>query len=208
MDKEKKTSISLLKKAWIDTIPVLSGYVVLGFGFGMLMKAGGFSIPMTLAMSLQIYAGSMQYAAEGLMTGGASLLTVILTTIMVNGRHLFYGISMLDKYKDTGKRKPYLIFALTDETYSLVCGEVPGKTQKEKTNYYFLVSLLDQSYWVTGSFLGAAAGTVLLFDSRGIDFALTALFLTVFLEQWMSTEDHRPALIGLGASLLCLLVYK
>lgn len=202
--KEKK---SILKKAWVDTIPVLSGYVVLGFGFGMLMKAGGFSIAMTLAMSLLIYAGSMQYAAVGLMTGGASLFTVILTTLMVNGRHLFYGISMLEKYRNAGSAKPYLIFALTDETYSLVCGEVPGETREEKTEYCFLVSILDQSYWVTGSVLGAVAGSVLHFNSQGIDFALTALFLTVFLEQWISTRDHRASLIGVGASLLCLAVF-
>ena len=112
---DRKSERALFKAALIDTLPVMSGYIVLGIGFGMIMKSAGYSIAMAAAMSLLIYAGSMQYAAVGLLTGGASFLTVILTTVMVNARHLFYGISMLDKYRDTGIRKPYLIFSLTDE---------------------------------------------------------------------------------------------
>ena len=200
----------LLKRALKDTVPVLTGYLVLGFGFGIIMKANGFGIALTAAMSLLIYAGSMQYAAIGLMTGGASLLTVGLTTLMVNARHLFYGISMLEKYRDVGKRKPYLIFGLTDETYSLVCTDPVGIAPEARRDYYLLVTLLDQLYWVGGSVLGAVAGAVLQFNSEGIDFALTdfaltALFLVVFLEQWLTTEKHGPALIGVGASVLSLL---
>ena len=197
----------LFKRALKDTLPVLTGYLVLGFGFGIIMKANGFGILLTAAMSLLIYAGSMQYAAIGLMTGGASLLTVGLTTLMVNARHLFYGISMLVKYRDVGKRKPYLIFGLTDETYSLVCTDPVGIAPEERREYYLLVTLLDQIYWVGGSLLGAAAGTVLHFNSEGIDFALTALFLVVFLEQWLTSETHTPALIGVGASVVSLLVF-
>ena len=204
---DRKSERALFKAALIDTLPVMSGYIVLGIGFGMIMKSAGYSIAMAAAMSLLIYAGSMQYAAVGLLTGGASFLTVILTTVMVNARHLFYGISMLDKYRDTGIRKPYLIFSLTDETYSLVCGDVPGRNHGEQTSYRFYVSLLDQCYWVLGSIAGAVAGTVLSFNSKGIDFALTALFLTVFLDQWMNTKDHGPALIGVGASVLSLLLF-
>ncbi|MBQ3392349.1 MAG: AzlC family ABC transporter permease [Lachnospiraceae bacterium] len=204
---DRKSERALFKAALIDTLPVMSGYIVLGIGFGMIMKSAGYSIAMAAAMSLLIYAGSMQYAAVGLLTGGASFLTVILTTVMVNARHLFYGISMLDKYRDTGIRKPYLIFSLTDETYSLVCGDVPGRDHGEQTSYRFYVSLLDQCYWVLGSIAGAVAGTVLSFNSKGIDFALTALFLTVFLDQWMHTRDHGPALIGVGASVLSLLLF-
>jgi len=197
----------LYKRALKDTIPVLTGYLVLGFGFGIIMKANGFGILLTAAMSLLIYAGSMQYAAIGLMTGGASLLTVGLTTLMVNARHLFYGISMLEKYRDVGKAKPYLIFGLTDETYSLVYTDPVGIPTEERKAYYLLVTLLDQIYWVLGSLLGAAAGTVLQFNSEGIDFALTALFLVVFLEQWMTAQTHGPALIGVGVSVVSLLIF-
>ena len=197
----------LLKRALKDTIPVLTGYLVLGFGFGIIMKSNGFGIALTAAMSLLIYAGSMQYAAIGLMTGGASLLTVGLTTLMVNARHLFYGISMLEKYRGVGKRKPYLIFGLTDETYSLVCTDPVGIAPEGRRDYYLLVTLLNHLYWVGGSVLGAVAGTVLQFNSEGIDFALTALFLVVFLEQWLTAEKHGPALIGVGASVLSLLIF-
>lgn len=198
---------TIAKRAFIDTVPVLTGYLVLGFGFGIILHASGYSTWLAFAMSLFIYAGSMQYVAIGLLTGGASLITVALTTLMVNARHLFYGISMLDKYKDMGKRKPYLIFALTDETYSLVCGENPGIPEEKRKNYYLLVSLFNHIYWITGSVIGAAAGAIIPFNSEGIDFALTALFLTVFLEQWLSNRRHTPAIIGVAVSVICLLLF-
>lgn len=196
-----------LKLALVDTIPVMTGYLVLGFGFGLLMDASGFPIALTAAMSVFIYAGSMQYAAVGLLMGGASLLTVALTTLMVNARHLFYGLSMLTRYKDLGAVKPYAIFALTDETYSLVCRERADIPKERWRHYVLAVSLLDQSYWVIGSLLGAVAGSLVSFPTEGIDFALTALFITVFLEQWLSTKHHAPALIGVGASVLCLVLF-
>lgn len=194
------------KKAWVDTLPVMTGYLVLGFGFGILMHSGGFSMLHTLAMSLFIYAGSMQFVAVGLMGSAASLITAAITTLMVNARHLFYGISMLEKYKDMGRRKPYLIFGLTDETYSLVCRRLDMPTEEKKA-YYTLVTLMDHAYWVTGSLLGAAAGTLLPFSSEGIDFSLTALFVTVFLEQWLTKKDHAPALMGVLISVICLLIF-
>ena len=196
----------LLKKSFLDTLPVMAGYVVLGTGFGMLMHAKGYGLLMAAAMSIFIYAGSMQYLAVDLLAGGAGLITAAVTTLMVNARHLFYGISMIDKYKDTGWRKPYLIFALTDETYSLNCNGAPREIEAPKT-YYFLVSLFNQCYWVLGSVLGVLIGTVLPISTEGIDFALTALFVTVFVEQWKSAADHIPAIIGVGASLLCLLAF-
>jgi len=196
-----------IKSALVATLPVLTGYLVLGFGFGIILKANGYGILLAFAMSFLIYAGSMQYVAIGLLTGGASLLTAAVTTLMVNARHLFYGISMLDKYKGVGKRKPYLIFALTDETYSLVCGELPDIAPEQRSNYYFFVSLFNQIYWVAGSVLGAVAGTLIQFNSEGIDFALTALFLTVFLEQWLSTKKHGPAIMGVAISVGCLLLF-
>lgn len=196
-----------IRRAFLDTVPVLTGYLVLGFGFGIIMKANGLGIFLTLAMSIFIYAGSMQYVTVGLLTGGASLVTAALTTLMVNARHLFYGISMLEHYKGTGRRKPYLIFALTDETYSLVCDGKPELSAEERNRYYLLVSLFDHVYWIAGSAAGAVVGTLVKFDSEGIDFALTALFVTVFLEQWLSTKKHLPALIGVVVSVLCLVVF-
>ncbi|MBR5135258.1 MAG: AzlC family ABC transporter permease [Clostridia bacterium] len=197
-------SKQIIRRAFLDTLPVMSGYLVLGFGFGILMKAAGFGILLTLVMSLFVYAGSMQYAAVGLLTGGASLMTVGLTTLMVNARHLFYGISMLDKYRRVGARKAYLIFGLTDETYSLVCQKTPDD---HFGAYSTWVTLFDHAYWVAGSVLGAVVGTLVRFNSDGIEFALTALFLTVFLEQWMTAKRHAPALIGVGASALCLAIF-
>lgn len=196
-----------IKTAFISTIPVLTGYLVLGFGFGIILKANGYGIILAFIMSLTIYAGSMQYVAIGLLTGGASLITVALTTLMVNARHLFYGISMLDKYKKTGKRNPYLIFALTDETYSLVCSDNANIAEDQKKNYWLFVSLFNHIYWIVGSVLGAVVGSVIQFNSEGIDFALTALFLTVFIEQWLTAKKHAPAIIGLGVSVLCLIIF-
>ena len=197
----------VIKKSFLSTIPVLSGYLVLGFGFGIILKSYDYGILIAFVMSFLIYAGSMQYVAIGLMTGGASLLTVALTTLMVNARHLFYGISMLDKYKNVGKRKPYLIFALTDETYSLVCTDNNDIPNEYKKDYYLFVSLFNHLYWILGTIIGVLIGTFINFNTQGIDFALTALFLTVFLEQWLSTKNHVPAIIGVVSSLICLIIF-
>lgn len=151
------------KYAFKQSIPIMAGYIVLGMGFGVLLEAKGYGVLWAIAMSVFIYAGSMQYVAIDLITGGASVIAAALMTLMVNARHLFYGISMLDKYKDTGKYKPYLILALTDETYSLVCSEeIPDGVDRNK--YYFLVSLFDQIYWVLGSVAGSVLGSVLNFN--------------------------------------------
>ena len=181
-----------LKIAFIDTLPVMAGYLVLGFGFGIIIKVNGFGILHAFLMSALVYAGSMQYAAIGLFTGGASLIAVALTTLMVNARHLFYGISMIDRYKGTGLKKPYLIFALTDETYSLVCTDNPKIEEKNRKSYYLFVSILNHFYWIAGSVIGAIVGTVVKFNSEGIEFALTALFVTVFLDQWLNTKNTHP----------------
>lgn len=190
-----------IKTAFRDTVPVLTGYVVLGMGFGILMHANGYGFLWSVAMSLFIYAGSMQYAAVGLLTGGATLITTALTTLAVNARHLFYGISMVDKYKGMGTVKPYLIFGLTDETYSLVC--TGGKSKA----YYTLVTLFDHIYWVGGTALGALLGQVIPFDTTGIDFALTALFLTIFTDQWLHSKRHFPAAAGVVISILCRVLF-
>lgn len=197
----------MLKPAFLATIPVMTGYLVLGFGFGIILNANNFSVLLALAMSAFIYAGSMQYVAISLLSGGASMITIALTTLMVNARHLFYGISMLDKYRGAGKRKPYLIFALTDETYSLVCHDNESISEENRHDYYFLVSLFNHIYWIIGSAVGAIVGELISFNSRGIDFALTALFVTVFVEQWLSNKKHFPAIVGITATALCLIIF-
>lgn len=200
--------LRMLKKAFCTTVPVMTGYLVLGTGFGVLLRAKGYGVWWALAMSGFIYAGSMQYLAIDLLAGGASLVTAALTTLMVNARHLFYGISMVDRYRDMKQPfKTYAIFALTDETYSLVCQPASDLDAKEQHRYAFWVSLLNQGWWLLGTLIGSALGSVLPFDVTGVDFALTALFVTVFLEQWLSAKDHASALIGVGASLLCLLLF-
>ena len=198
---------SLVSRALRATLPVMAGYVVLGMGFGVLLHARGYGVGWALAMSLFIYAGSMQYLTIDLLAGGASLIAAALTTLMVNARHLFYGISMVEGYRGMGKKKPYAIFALTDETYSLVCQDQPDLNKAQQQRYFFLVSLFNHGYWVAGSVLGSLVGQVLPFSVEGVDFALTALFVTVFLEQWLTTRDHVPAVIGVAASVLCVIVF-
>lgn len=197
---------TFLKAVFLKTRPVMTGYLALGIGFGILLESKGYGILWSLAMAVFIYAGSMQYIAINLITGGASLVTTALTTLMVNARHLFYGISMVDKYKNTGAKKPYLIFALTDETYSLVCGDdYPEGCDPHK--YQLAVSLANHIYWITGCAVGSLIGSAISFNTAGIDFCMTALFVTIFVEQWLSTKEHIPALTGLLASLVCLLVF-
>lgn len=202
----KQENLSPLRRAFLATLPVMAGYLVLGTGFGILFQSRGYGLIWALAMSVFVYAGSMQYLAVDLLTGGVSLIAAAVTTLMVNARHLFYGISMIGKYRNSGPYKPYLIFGLTDETYSLNCGG-PPEGISNVPRYYFLVSILNQSYWVLGTALGSLLGQIIPFSTEGIDFSLTALFITVFVEQWKSTRDHIPALIGLAASVFCLLVF-
>lgn len=197
---------SAVRSAFLDTLPVMTGYVFLGFGFGILLHQNGYGVLWAAAMSLFIYAGSMQYVAVSLLASGAGLMTAALTAFVVNARHLFYGISMVDAYKGAGKKKPYMIFALTDETYSLVSkNQVPEGVSRHV--YCFLVSAFDQFYWVAGSVLGSLAGSLIPINYEGIDFVLTALFVTIFVEQWLSVKDHRPALIGVVSTLVCLWIF-
>lgn len=199
-------NIQTIKQAFYKSIPVLAGYVVLGIGFGILMRNAGYGVLWAASMSVFIYAGSMQYVGVGLLAGGASALTTAITTIMVNARHLFYSISMVDTYKNAGKYKPYMIFALTDETYSLLCdGKVPDGV--EPNLYRLLVSLFNHCYWIIGSIIGNLLGAVLSFSTAGIEFSMTALFVASFTEQWITTKDHIPAMTGLISTLLCLVVF-
>ena len=197
---------NVFKKALTAALPVMYSYLIIGMGFGMVVQSRGFGALWAGAMSVFIYAGSMQFVALELIGSGASLLTAAITTVMVNLRHVFYGLSMVDKYKTTGACKPYLIYALSDATYSLVCNP-PELLPGEERVFYLLVSAMDQASWVLGSILGGLLGAALPFSTEGVDFALTALFVSVVAEQWLSSKDHTPALLGLGLSLLCLLLF-
>lgn len=158
-------------------------------------------------MSITIYAGSMQYVGVNLLGGGASVIAVALMTLMVNARHLFYGISMIERYRDMGWRKWYSIFSLTDETYSLVCSDSELPSGVERKNYMFLLSLMNQCYWIFGTFIGGFLGNMLSFNSSGVEFSMTALFVSIFVEQWEKTKQHAPAICGLAISLICLIVF-
>lgn len=196
----------MFKRVFIQTLPVMAGYIVLGIGFGILLHVNGYGILYSFLMSLLIYAGSLQYVGVSLIAGGATVITALLTSLMVNARHLFYGISMIDRYKGAKWKKPYLIFSLTDETYSLLCNDNSPK-EPETFRYYTLISVLNHSYWILGSVLGSLIGSVIKFNTAGIEFSMTALFVTVFVEQWLQTKQHLPALLGIMITVLCLLIF-
>ena len=203
MNATKKATLRAALKA---ALPVMVGYLFLGFGFGVLLREAGYGVLWAAVMSLVIYAGSGQYVGVGLLATGAGFLSALLTTVAVNARHIFYSISMLKTYQKAGKEKPYLIFALTDETYSLLCsGETPPGTDPRL--FRLLVSLFNHSFWILGGMLGNFTGAVLPFDLSGFDFSMTALFVAAFASQWKHSRDHLPALTGIGCSLLCLLIF-
>ena len=196
-----------LKIVFRDTVPVLTGYLFLGMGFGILLSESGFGFGWAFFMALFMYAGSGQYLAVSLLASHASLLSTAIATLLVNARHLFYGISLIDAYKDAGRKKPYMIFALTDETYSLVTQNQPPEGMS-RHQYCFLVSVFDQIYWIVGCVLGNIIGATLPISFEGIEFVLTALFVTMFVEQWLSNKDHLPAIIGIMSTAICLLIFS
>ena len=189
-----------------DTLPVLTGYLFLGAGFGILLSESGYGIGWAFFMALFMFAGSGQYLAVSLLASQASLISTAIATLLVNARHLFYGISLVDAYKDAGKKKAYMIFGLTDETYSLVTQNQPPAGMS-RHSYCFLVTLLDHIYWICGCVLGNVMGATLPISFEGVEFVLTALFVTMFVEQWLSSKNHRPAIIGIMSTILCLLIF-
>ncbi len=195
-----------LRAAFPLTLPVMAGYVILGIGFGLLLESRGFGLPWAMLMSTLIYAGSMQYVAVDLLSSGAGLLSAALMTLMVNARHLFYALAMLAKYRDMGRTKPYLVFALTDETFGLVSHTEPPEGV-DRRRFYFYISLLDQCYWVTGSVIGSLFGTLLPLNTAGVDFSMTALFLVIVTDNLLKRGSRPSTLAGIGASLLCLLLF-
>ena len=195
-----------LRVAFRDTIPVLTGYLFLGSGFGILLSQTGYGIGWAFAMGLFMFAGSGQYLAVSLIANHASLVSTAIATLLVNARHLFYGISLVDTYKDAGPKKFFMIFGLTDETYSLVTQNEPPEGVS-RTQYCFLVTVLDHIYWITGCVLGSVLGSALPISFEGVEFVLTALFVTMFVEQWLSNKNHLPALIGVVSTVLCLALF-
>ncbi len=197
-------SARALKAAFPLTLPVMAGYLFLGLGFGVLLHQAGYGAPWALLMSAGIYAGAMQYAAIGLLVSGAGLAQAALLTLLVNARHLFYGLSMARRYAGAGRWKPYLAFALTDETYALL-SLTKAPPDIPEARFYAAVSLLNQLYWVAGSLLGALLGQWLPLDLRGIEFSMPALFVVMLVEQFRVKAARASVLLGLALSLFCLL---
>lgn len=188
------------------TLPICVGFLFLGMSYGFLMKSSGFATIWTAAMSLFIFAGSMEFIAMNLLIASFNPIYSFLLTLLVNARHLFYGISMLERYRGMGWKKPYLVFGLCDETFSINCtAKVPDGV--DRGTFYLIVTMLNQCYWVTGAITGSLLGNILTFNTEGLDFVMTALFTVMLVNQWEEKKDHRPAIAGIAASLLCLLVF-
>lgn len=195
-----------LSAAFPHTVPVLMGYLSIGVVFGLMMSGIGYTPLWSAAMSLTIYAGSGQYLGVGLLDTAAPLLDIAFLTFILNFRHLVYGLSLLEKFRGMGLRKLYMIFSLTDETYALLSAVRPPEGVDEKS-FYFTIALLDHIYWIAGSIIGAVAGSLITFNTEGIDFAMTALFIVIAVEQWKSGQRHFPFFLGALGTLLCLLIF-
>jgi len=204
--KNLKEKTRALRAAFPHTIPVFTGFTFLGIAYGILMNSKGYGAYWTVLMSLMAFAGSAQYVAITFLTSIFNPVYALLMTLMVNARHLFYGISMLDKYKYTGKFKPYLIFGLCDETFSIICSAEPPEGV-DRNWFSFFITLLNHSYWVLGSALGGILGSIVSFNTKGLDFVLTALFVVIFVGQWKNQKNHKPAVIGVVCSIICLIIF-
>lgn len=195
-----------LAAAFPRTVPVLMGYLSIGFVFGWMLSAIGYNPLWSAAMSLTIYAGSGQYLGVTLLDNATPLADVAFLTFVLNFRHLVYGLSMLEKFRGMGVRKLYMIFSLTDETYALLAGVQAPEGVNEK-DFYFAIAALDHLYWILGSLIGAVAGSLISVNTEGIDFAMTALFIVIAIEQWQSSRRHLPVFLGAGGTLACLLLF-
>lgn len=186
------------------TIPVLLGYVTIGMAFGLLLVEAGFPWWLAPLMSVVVYAGAAQFMAIGLLAAGTGILEMAILTLAINARHMVYGLSLLDRYRGAGRGKPYLVYALTDETYGILTTVRPpaGSSPAEERAFLTWVSGLDQSYWVAGSALGALAGKLITLDTRGLDFALTSLFVVLLVEQVRAVRRFEPYLVALASAVL------
>lgn len=195
-----------LKAAFPLTLPVLAGFLFLGVAYGVLMHSIGLGPGWTFLTCYLVFAGSMQYVAITLFTAAFSPWAALAVTLMVNARHVFYGLALLDKLEAAGKYRPYVIFALCDETFSVLCSNEPPQGV-DSGLFMFFVAFLNRWYWIAGCLLGALAGNFIPFSTQGLDFALTAMFAVSFLNQWAKRENRPSALIGVGCSLVCLLLF-
>ena len=194
-----------LAAAFPVTLPVLMGYLAIGIAFGLMLQEAGYNFIWAFFMSLSIYAGSGQYLGVTLLATAAGLGTVALMTLLINFRHLVYGLSMLEKFRGMGWRKLYMIFSLTDETYALL-SSAQAPVGVDPKSFYFAIALLDHGYWMLGSVIGAVAGAVIPFSTEGVDFAMTALFVVIAVEQWKTYRKHLPALLGCAVTVVFLII--
>lgn len=194
------------RAAFPYTIPVMTGYLFMGAAFGILLQSQGYNYLWAALMAVTIYAGSGQFVAVGILSEPFAPLNAMLITLMINARHVFYGFSLLDRFKGYGKSKAYLIFGLTDETFSLLCSAAPPPGVEPRA-FYLAITILDHIYWISGCVIGAVVGSRLSFDPKGIDFVMTALFVAILVEQWRLPQNRLPALIGLGGTAICLILF-
>ncbi len=203
---EKGVIIKALKAAFPHTIPIMTGFLFLGMTYGIYMNVSGFGFWYPMLMSMTIFAGSMEFVTVNMLLGAFHPLQALSMTLMINARHLFYGISMLDKYKGTGLKKLYLIFGMCDESFSInYTADIPKDV--DKGWFMMWVTVLNQFYWVLGSTLGGIFGSFIHFNTEGLDFVMTALFVVIFLEQWMKEKNHTNGIVGLVISVLCLILF-
>ena len=206
MEKQSQIMGKALKSAFPYTVPIFAGFLFLGMTYGIYMNVSGFSFWYPMFMSLTIFAGSAEFVAVNLLLGPIRPFQALAMTLMLNARHLFYGISMLDKYRGTGLKKIYLIFGMCDESFSINCtAEIPEDV--DRGWFMFFVTLLNHLYWFSGAALGGLFGSFIHFNTEGLDFVMTAMFVVIFMEQWMKEKHHGSALLGLGLSFLCLLAF-
>ena len=198
--------IPAMKAAFPYTIPIFAGFWFLGITYGVYMQVSGFSFWYPMLMSLTIFGGSLEFVAVSMLLSAFAPVQTLVMTLMLQARHLFYGIAMLDKFKGTGWKKVYLLFGMCDESFSINCSaEIPAGI--DRGWFMFFVTLFNQIYWVTGATLGGLLGALIPFNTEGLDFAMTAMFVVIFLDQWRKEKVHAASLIGLGASLICLLIF-
>ncbi|MCQ4672284.1 AzlC family ABC transporter permease [Lactonifactor longoviformis] len=194
------------RAAFPYTIPICAGFMFLGIAYGIFMRSKGFAFWYPMLMSATIFAGSMEFVAVSLLLSPFQPFYALLLALMVNARHLFYGLSMLEKYRGTGRKKWYLIFGMCDESFSINCTTDPP-AGIDRGWFMFFVTLLNQCYWFAGATAGAVLGGFLHFDTKGLDFVMTALFVVIFLDQWFASRDHFPAVIGVVATAVCLFLF-
>lgn len=206
MKKDAKTIRRAFRCAFPHTIPIFAGFWFLGLTYGIYMNVSGFSFWYPTLMSLTIFAGSVEFVAVNLLLGAFNPLQALAMTLMINARHLFYGVSMLDKYRGTGWKKPYLIFGMCDESFSInYTAEIPEDA--DRGWFMFFVTLLNHFYWFSGATLGGVFGSLIHFNTEGLDFVMTAMFVVIFMEPWLKEKRHTSALVGVVLSLLCLLAF-